>query len=300
MPLYVAKLCNPLILDNALSVEDEAAALHSTAKAREYVQNSAPYVALLKNHQELEQHFARADEDLASATTLRNAQYFDALMLETNRLLMNFLASARAYIDLTDNRLAHKDELLAARFETWKSVQYDSSFSYRLCEKLRNYSQHRSFPLRAYSATSTLQTDGSMASSQTFLIDRVVLLTSPKIKGQVRKELEAIEKNIPIRPHVSNYVACLNLVQIQLERATLEEHLPHAGVVEQFVCNAGDPKVEPIGFVRRSGSDEEPTLQIIDAHFHGAFMIRTTENAISRIDFAKYDAAARAHPKWRG
>lgn len=300
MPLYVAKLCNPLVLDHAVSADDESAVMRSTAKVREYLQNSSPYVALLKNHQELEQHFQRADQEFASSTALRSAQYIDAMMIETNRLVMNLLASARSYIDLTDERLAHRDELLAMRFKTWRSVQYDVSFSYRLCEKLRNYAQHRGFPLGAYSSTSTMQTDGSRTTSQTFMIDRSALLESPKIRGMVRDEIQAIDGNIPIRPHISNYVACINLVQIQLERATLDEYLPHAAFIEELVHRIGDPKIDPIGFVRRDGPDEQPTLQIIDAHAHGTFMIRNTEKTLQRMNFASYDAAASGHGTWPG
>jgi hypothetical protein len=70
--------------------------------------------------------------------------------LNVNRAFLNLLASIRSYLDFMDrlmNRRFGRQSAPVRRFRSRCSQEYDSNLSYRFLYKLRNYAQHKGFPI---------------------------------------------------------------------------------------------------------------------------------------------------------
>ena len=75
-----------------------------------------------------------------------NHERFDMLRMnrELNSKISEFLRAVRSFLDQTEKRLRerHGDDSIQFRdFEAAKHEQYDASFSYRLMDQVRNYTQ---------------------------------------------------------------------------------------------------------------------------------------------------------------
>lgn len=246
MTLYVAPLVDPLLLTNWLPDEDERIVREALRLIRRFLDDYSPYVALLRNFIELDGHIEGLDREFAARPAgLRTAQQIDVMMLEVNRLMMNFLASARAFLDITPRRLGAYATQTRLRFDAWRSVQYEASVSYRIFENLRNVSQHLDIPIRAYSAAQMRRDDGSVEVTQQLMIDRETFIEAG-IQAPVRAELAALDGNIPVHGHLRRYFEGLGLLQLQIMRDVLPAYAPAAQTIERHVRAAGDPMAVPI------------------------------------------------------
>ena len=106
---------------------------------------------LVANYEELESDILR----LALHTSLYNRMaWADEVeeLTRLNRRMSNFLSSARLYIDQVQHHfsiLFGKGSAEAERLMACASVQYDTRLGYRVMEALRNYSQHRGWPVHS-------------------------------------------------------------------------------------------------------------------------------------------------------
>jgi hypothetical protein len=69
--------------------------------------------------------------------------------VEVNRRVLNFLCSARTYLDHTETTLKRtygERSLVATRFREATSAAYDGDFAYRFAYRLRNFAQHCGLP----------------------------------------------------------------------------------------------------------------------------------------------------------
>jgi len=149
-----------------------------------------------------------------------------------DRKLLNLLASCRAYMDRTDsviNRIGGSRLRDIAKHK--RSQQYDSSFSYRLMEALRNHTQHAEHGIEKISNGSTIESliehDAILGSS-----DKIVFTTSPMLvarplieneglKSAFRAELREMHKPsdfIEVMPHAREYVSGIGSVHQSVRR----------------------------------------------------------------------------------
>lgn len=285
MTLYIAKLIHPLVLEHALSSAEEIEVIRAVAKVREFLDDQAAYTTLTRNFEELEKFFQDTDREIAQSTTLRSAWRIDVMMLEVNRLAMNFMSSARSYIDLTDRRMRDRSEQLQTKYRIWKSEQYDASVAYRIAENLRNVAQHKGLPIRAYRSSSERQANGEIVKSHSIMIDRSSLINDKKVQGAVRAELAKEEGNIPVAPIFSEYIERLGTVQLQVLRETIPEYLAPAQFVSMLVHRLGDPAKEPIGFASCTENQGDLKVNFIDAHMHVVHLILNTNGIIGTKRF---------------
>jgi hypothetical protein len=182
------------------------------------------YDVLLQNAIELETAVARLE-----ASQRANVSSFpDEVDLEVrllNRLLINFLASARAFVDSIQARLSNAGEPLAAKrtdLTAYFSEQFDAEFSYRLMEALRNHSQHRAAPIaQTLTMIRAWQSHGESKPvlSVSPQIERDALVDDNKVNSKTRKELAQVcVPMIDLIPHLATYVRCFGKV---VEKARL-------------------------------------------------------------------------------
>lgn len=122
--------------------------------------------------------------------------------------LLNLLTTAKAYIDKSPSimkKLTGESDL----FKKECSFQFDTNFSYRFVDALRNYAQHNSDPI------TSLTLGGAWASRENLeyytnpIIDTEILRTNNKFKKSVLPETN-------IKFHLSycirRYIECLSLI----------------------------------------------------------------------------------------
>jgi hypothetical protein len=128
-----------------------------------------------------------------------------------NRRLVNLLTVARTYVDHVKHHLnnvfdAEGEE--APNVETSFSYQHDTRLGYRAMEKLRNFVQHRGFPVHAV-AYNSKWINGEKSKMQ-FAVSPYLrpedLRADGKFNKSVLGELEALGDKVDIKVLVRDYV----------------------------------------------------------------------------------------------
>lgn len=160
-----------------------------------------------------------------------------------NRRLVNLLSVCRAYIDYAQpngSKLLVEESQQALEFDDTFSKHYDSNFGYRVMEAMRNYVQHRGFPIHAieYSADRSKQSSRNGSRYQVAIYTKTIYLKDDRFKAKVLKELDALGGRVDVKPLVRDYVECLAQIHERL-RAMLTDSLPtwevqYMKAIEQF------------------------------------------------------------------
>jgi len=128
-----------------------------------------------------------------------------------NRRVVNLLSAARLYLDHTRHHLGKFESAVPgvkSNIEAAMSAQYDGCLGYRFMEALRNYVQHRGFPIHGVTYGAS-RTDHGSAYVVTPHIEWARLAEDGKFKATVLRELEFLGEKIDIRPFVREYMECL-------------------------------------------------------------------------------------------
>lgn len=145
-----------------------------------------------------------------------------------NRRVVNLLSACRLYLDHSLHHLSCIYDAKTDPVEAIKKViskEYDSNFGYRVMEAVRNYVQHRGFPVhkRRYHAKRIEKEDkAQFLFTLTPFINVQELREDRKFKKPVLNELEKIGKEIDIKPLVREYVAGIGNVHEAI-RAVLQK-----------------------------------------------------------------------------
>lgn len=181
--------------------------------------------AVVQNFADLERDTLRhALEDMIFGDKGWN-HYQDMRTLFARRLA-NLLSSCRAYIDLSPRQLrcACPNTDAERQFSALKSAAYDGSFSYRLMEALRNYTQHYGSPISGthFDARRIEQPTGNHFRYVTAAsISAEKLRDDPKFKASVRAELVGMDK-LEVNKHVREYVEQLGGVHMALRTLAID------------------------------------------------------------------------------
>lgn len=146
-----------------------------------------------------------------------------------NRRIVNFLTTARLYVDQVAHDLSELYEKGSSQYQTFKDAKaaaYDNVQGYRVMEMLRNYVQHKSLPTHSISFPSSL----NQAVEPRTIIYSVVpglaiseLQDDPKLKKKLVHELEAIADDhgiVELMPLVREYAQALGKVHEQVRELT--------------------------------------------------------------------------------
>lgn len=152
--------------------------------------------------------------------------YFNA-----NRFLLNFLSSTKTFLDHTDSDVVKyfgKDSSERTTYEKLKSDQFDHSFAYRFCYRLRNYAQHCGLPINKMSVhITTNETDPTQYRGElnvAFVRDE--LLNRFEKWGPVKKDLLEQPEEFEVVPLIAEYgniLAALSKWLIDLRQNTIRD-----------------------------------------------------------------------------
>lgn len=144
----------------------------------------------------------------------------DEVFLNMNRLILNFLASVRTFLDHTETRLKREygensDELNFFKSETAEA--YDNNFCYRFLYKLRNYSQHCGLPAGSVSINSTGDKNNKTVNTLNLLLVKDALLNNYESWGNpVKGELQNQQDNFDIMHLIDEKFLILAKVNVQV------------------------------------------------------------------------------------
>lgn len=131
---------------------------------------------------------------------------------QLNRRMINFLSTARLYLDHAPSRLGdffgEKSEQIEA-FKAVKSNAYDTKLGFRVLEALRNNSQHHGYPIEFVSMKAAWQRDKPKPLNQYTtdpIIDIRKLEENTRFKKSVLNELAAHEGPIRLKTLLREYM----------------------------------------------------------------------------------------------
>lgn len=157
-------------------------------------------------------------ELLSSATRQmvnRNQDYswFQEEGNKINRRIVNLLSACRLYLDHSMHHLSNiygKKSTHIKTINKIRSKEYDSKLGYRVLEAMRNYVQHRGFPIHKWTYNSKRverQDKDQLLFTLTPFIKVQELQEDKKFKSSVLIELEKIGSEIDIKPLVREYMS---------------------------------------------------------------------------------------------
>jgi hypothetical protein len=136
-----------------------------------------------------------------------------------NRIVVNLLGACRLYLDHGDHHLSVVDatvEGVRDEFNQQRNQAYDGNGEYRICEGLRNHTQHRGFPIGSvrWGGGGVERKAGIKALLRTVepLIDIVAMRDDPKTKKIVLADLEKLGKDLNARPILRKYISLISMI----------------------------------------------------------------------------------------
>jgi hypothetical protein len=272
-----------------LASDEEDLLRRAVGKLNRFWIDGMPMSILLENRDDLvTQTSELAKRHNMDVRLFEGAQQLERHMLIINRLLMNFLSSARSYIDLTKSRLSHTDAVLAARFVKLCSTEYDTSFSYRLLEAVRNIAQHSGLPLKGFSGARDF--GGGDEPVYEFLFDRDELLREPKFKQSLRTELAAQPRTFPASPHITEHADRLWAIQMRIMEETIIECVEATNTVESIMAEIPWNKFPFIGEVQQDW--QKANLKLFAVPHRSMEMVKAMHGLIGRINRSLSDGPA--------
>lgn len=189
-----------------------------------------------------------------------------AAMGQIRRRLLHLLSSWRTYIDHNDRAFKQRYGEASPEFQRFDQAcghEFETSFSYRLIDFLRNYGQHRLMPIHNLHLHAKRVSDNpdDVVRVIAVMCDRDRLLEDRKMKPKLRPEVGALPALFDLTPH------------IHAARDSL-------GRISLVVANNEIPKlIEPAAFLYRlvkpvSDGEREPVLLEIDLSAPGDFQMR--------------------------
>lgn len=184
---------------------------------------------VIENYLELEIEIMEISARYMVLRNLSYTRYYNEKNL-INRRLINLLSACRSYLDHTKHHLHNifgKDSEIVKEIEEFKNQQYDQCFGYRVMEALRNYVQHRGFPISSLT--------NIMRSIESESGNRILFSLTPHIypgdleedkdfKKPVLEELKSSGDKIDIKPLIRDYIASLGSVHEKI-RAVLKDDI---------------------------------------------------------------------------
>lgn len=122
---------------------------------------------------------------------------FRAALFAVNRGLLNFLSSARLYLDQLKHQISSmygKGSPIWAGLRARETAEYDSSLAYRVIDALRNHSQHHSMPVGKLSFPTRREEDAGPSRLRFMAVpylDLSQLRKDSHVKKAVLDEIEA-------------------------------------------------------------------------------------------------------------
>lgn len=170
-----------------------------------------PYKALATNYDRLLEGIRAIISDYEKGQGLVRTKLERSLedMTEVARLVANFLASCRSFLDQTSHALSAKHgEQSAERtaFLALTSRHFDEEFAYRFASKLRNYSQHFGLPLSSLRVSGSATPDGFEFKALVAIKGASLLEERFDWGARLRQEIAEQDAEFDLMPLLASYM----------------------------------------------------------------------------------------------
>jgi hypothetical protein len=141
-----------------------------------------------------------------------------------SRRIANLLSACKQYLDQCVhhiNNIYGKDSTISFELETLKSSQYDTQLGYRAMEALRNYAQHRGFPVHSVTFnTRVVERDSNNKTlfALTPYIDLIILEKDKKFKKTILHELRKHGEKVDVKPLIRNYIEGIGAIHSHIRK----------------------------------------------------------------------------------
>lgn len=145
-----------------------------------------------------------------------------------NRRLINLLSTCKTYLDQSKVHLA---TMFGRRSENYcafkEELEAEAGLSYRVMSEVRNFAQHRGYPIHSvsYPAKWTgIDDNAKLPFSMVPFIDIKELQADPQFESDVIKQLKRKDERVDVRPLVRGYLASLGTIHERM-RNRLKPHI---------------------------------------------------------------------------
>ncbi|ATY29078.1 hypothetical protein AB0857_06005 [Bacillus velezensis] len=179
------------VIDSHISQKDYNNHTMNLNEVKKLKTMTAVYELLLKNKEEYSSFSVKLKKELETKKTI---QELEALHLEINRLLINYLSSLQMFVDYGEkHNKEHFGKDKMKEFQQNTHYFYDNHVSYRFMVLMRNYAVHYGFPL--HKIIQSEKKNGVFSLKDTLL----------NFKGwkHVKGDLNRMPELIDLDPHVN-------------------------------------------------------------------------------------------------
>jgi hypothetical protein len=195
------------------------------------------YEVLLSNYEDYELEILKQ----AAQLMLRYDRDYDTLFntsLALNKRIINLLTACRLYVDQISHNIKDiiKEDIgIEDKVKQLFIVEYESHFEYRFMEALRNYVQHRGFPIQITQFIAFSRGTGqnrkliftmNMASEKRFLQEDV------KFKKEVLNETP---EEVDLKAVTRTYIECLSKIHVSIRNIISDNVNNDRGKIESAI-----------------------------------------------------------------
>lgn len=236
-------------LELELSTTEYHKLMQAVKVVNSYIKDSQMFSIVSWNYKD----FTRTINNYLHAFDQKNEKFITEFPIDVNlnRVFLNLLSSVRSYFDFMDRKIKreHGEESdIYSYYTNYRHAEFDTKVSFRFLEKLRNYSQHKGFPIGSF-VISKGSADGtpkmqSIGINMFFLRDELLLGFD---WGKIKPDIEAMATEIPVLPHVASYLNSINVIHINtMYRILATLHVSANYVIEacaKISCLEGVPVI---------------------------------------------------------
>ncbi|WP_157182236.1 hypothetical protein [Methylobacterium sp. WSM2598] len=225
---------------------------------------------------------------------------------QINRKIMNFLSSAKSYLDQAPLRMVDIFGKTSKEFKSFKietNRSYDQKIGYRVLEALRNHSQHYGYPVGAINFEAVWQTDREQP-RHVFTVDPIIsienLKKNKRFKKSVLDELVSLKSPVYFKSLLREYIDGLGEIHETFREQICEKLSSSIAKIEtaiqMYVDRPGNKQRsgnEPIVVIKYKSDNEVAVERIINTEFldflrYLRFKNRNLTNVSTRFVSSEY------------
>lgn len=195
------------------------------------------YEVLIDSYVDFEKEIVNASIDSVMFIPLG---YYDRYkyFVRFNKLLINFVTSARLYIDHTKHNISSFNKsyrIEAINISNFFSEQYNTHNEYRFMEALRNHIQHRGLPVDSISANIWVEDYKKTDSNILHTFDIYAEMKKLKENNFKKAALSGLDEKINFKPMIRRYVECLSEIHLHIRSQISDAVLSARKLIEDFI-----------------------------------------------------------------
>jgi len=259
-----------------LSQEDFAEYKKASSELEKYMLSGQLFSITLLNHDDFVETIRSYLEALSTDQDI-GKHNLDRFVLNLNRKILNYLCSARTFLDHNETELKRsfgKSEV--EFFKTICSEHFDNSFAYRFLYKLRNYAQHCGMPVGNFIIESEKDPTSETGKRVTvsLLFDRDKLLKRfDRWGAPLKKEISEMHPYFDVAPLLEEMMYRLGDIHLSLIRKLFPNIQAEALLIKQMASEVGEEHGRVIIFDFKDRSEGNAQLVFKDLPLQEAYWV---------------------------